>query len=76
MIKEGEKMEYEYENLRRVSYCGDFGMAVFVPVCEKCCRFVKADEKISVNMESGRSNKPNATCKKCGRTNVLFEGFI
>lgn len=62
----------EYEGTRRVVYnCG----AVFVPVCEKCGRFVKADATIRVS-DSGLAPEPNATCKKCGRTTMLFEGFF
>ena len=61
----------EYENMRRVSYDGG---AVFVPVCEKCGRFVKADNQIEIN-SNGLKDQPNATCKKCGRTKMIFEGF-
>jgi len=64
--------EHQYENTRRVSYEGG---AVFVPVCKKCGRYVKADKTILVT-EHGLSDKPNATCSKCGRTEMLFEGFI
>lgn len=64
---------YEYENLRRVCY--ESG-PIFIPVCEKCGRFVKSDETILINEEEGLKNQPNATCKKCGRTKMLFEGFI
>lgn len=67
----------EYENVHRIIYkdevCGD---ACFVRVCEKCGRFVKADEIILVNEISGLSPDPNATCSKCGRTHMLFEGFL
>jgi DNA-directed RNA polymerase subunit RPC12/RpoP len=67
----------EYVNLRRVGYdCADGGTASFVPVCAKCGRFVKADKSIFTNEITGLSDKPNATCKRCGRTHMLFEGFI
>jgi hypothetical protein len=62
----------EYENARRIEYDGG---AVFVPVCEKCKRFVKADEKIEVSEHNGLSDEPNATCSNCGRTQMIFEGF-
>lgn len=62
----------EYENLRRVVYDGG---AVFVPVCEKCNRFVKANKSIKVNDWHGLKDEPNAKCKKCGPTKMLFEGF-
>jgi hypothetical protein len=62
----------EYENVRRIAY-GDEG-ATFVPVCKTCGRFVKADAKILVSHALGPI-APNATCKKCGRTEMLFEGY-
>lgn len=65
---------YEYEGVRRVVY-GESG-ATFVPVCAVCGWFVKADETIFVNDEVGLKDAPNATCKKCGRTKMIFEGFI
>ena len=64
---------YEYESVRRISYdCG----AVFVPICEKCSRFVKPDNEIKVNEITGLSEETNATCSKCGRTHMIFEGFF
>lgn len=50
--------------------------AQFIRVCEKCGRFVKPDESIIVNEITGLSKEPNATCKKCDRTTMLFQGFI
>lgn len=65
-----------YENTRRVAYKSDEdGDAVFVPVCEKCGRFVKANETIRVN-GNGLADEPNAICSKCGPTKMLFEGFV
>jgi len=64
----------DYEGLRRVVY-GDDG-ATFVPVCRCCGRFVRADQVIYINDWSGLKPGPNATCAKCGRTEMLFEGFI
>lgn len=73
-------MTYEYENMRRLIYGddndGEGGNACFVPVCEKCNRFVKADDLIKVSEFTGLSKEPNATCSKCGRTHMIFEGFI
>jgi hypothetical protein len=63
----------DYAGTRRVGYEGG---AVFVPVCETCGRFVKADKSILTNDSVGLSPGPNATCSKCGRTRMLFEGFI
>jgi len=65
---------YEYENLRRITY-GETD-AQFIPVCPKCGRFVKADESMMFNMENDFDRKcTNATCKKCGRVQMPFEGF-
>ena len=65
-------MRGAYENTRRVLYsCG----AQFVPVCRKCGRYVKPDDTIQYN-DYGVRNQPNATCSKCGRTKMLFEGFV
>lgn len=61
-----------YENFRRVVY-GD--NATFVPVCEKCGRFVKPDKTIRFEGDNGPVGN-TATCAKCGRTEMLFEGFI
>lgn len=64
---------YEYENMRRICYEGG---ATFIPVCEKCGRFVKADKTIFTNEIDGLKDQPNGTCMKCGRTKMIFEGFI
>lgn len=63
----------EYEGTRRVCYGGG---ATFIPVCETCGRFVKADFFIWVNEITGLSKGENAFCSKCGRTHMVFEGFI
>ena len=64
----------EYVNVRRVVY--DPSGATFVPVCMKCHRFVRADDEILVSEARGLSPDPNATCKRCGRTTMHFEGFV
>lgn len=64
--------DYSYENMKRIVFEGG---ATFVPVCEKCGRFVKADESVEVNEITGLRDQPNADCRKCGRTKMLFEGF-
>jgi hypothetical protein len=63
----------EYESVRRVVYGED--RATFVPVCFKCGRFVKADATVYTN-DNGLRPGPNAYCARCGRTEMLFEGFI
>jgi len=65
-------MTSEYEDTRRVYYGED--NASFVPVCIKCGRFVKADKEVMFN-EMGPVGD-NAICSKCGRIQMLFEGYI
>lgn len=65
-------MMSEYENTRRVRY----GELQFVPICEKCGRFIKPDDTIFVNGFDQLKDQPNATCSKCGRTKMIFEGFF
>lgn len=68
--------ECEYVNVRRIIYSDDYaGDATFVPICVKCHRFVKADDTVKVG-DAGLSEQPNATCSKCGRTWMHFEGFM
>jgi hypothetical protein len=43
---------------------------VFYRVCPKCGRFVKPDDKAAMPEYAG--DKPNATCKKCGRVQMEF----
>ena len=57
-------------------WIGYDGGATFVRVCEQCGRFVKADESVYYNEATGLSKEPNATCLKCGRTHMVFQGFI
>ena len=64
---------YAYENTHRVVYDGG---AQFVRVCPRCGRFVKADKKIRVNGAEDLVEEPNATCSKCGRVEMPFEGWI
>ena len=66
-------MEGEYPNTRRVVYENG---AQFVPVCRKCGRYVLADDMIRYSEGRGLVDEPNATCARCGRTKMLFEGFM
>lgn len=52
------------------------GGATFIRRCVKCNLFVKADRRVFVNEETGLKKQPNATCRKCGRTEMLFVGFL
>lgn len=64
--------DYTYENTRRVKY----GSGQFVPVCPNCGRYVKADETMMENGLEELNLEPNATCKKCGRVLMPFEGYL
>jgi len=70
----------EHEGVRRVVY-GEGGGggpgdgATFIPVCEQCGRFVKADQEITFD-GSGQPKGPNATCWKHGRVKMIFEGYV
>jgi hypothetical protein len=60
------------EGVRRVVY-GEG--ATFVPVCEQCGRFVSADAVLTVRGD-GQPVEPNATCSRCGRVAMPFEGYV
>ena len=66
--------DYAYESLRRVRY----GDMQFVPVCLFCGRFVKADEKYCYfkNGIDEVKHCDNATCSRCGRVQMPFEGYF
>ena len=70
----------EYEGVRRVSYDfgGDIGQAVFVPVCQKCGRFIKAPAPLITSARNlqRRESEPYAECSRCGPTVMPFEGFM
>ena len=75
--KGNNEMNDEYEG-RYVVYGegeDEFGGAMFVPVCEKCGRFVKADDEVTLNGE-GQPVGDNATCSKHGRIPMLFVGYM
>ena len=67
-------MTGEYENMRRISY-GEEG-ATFIPICKECGRIVKPDASVYFNGLGEVSKRPNATCSKHGRINMIFEGYI
>lgn len=73
-------MTGEYPEMRRLQY----GEAIFVPVCKGCGRFVKADAEMQFRRVPDTSYfgsytepvEPNANCKKCGRTSMIWEGYL
>lgn len=64
--------DYEYPNTSRRNYGG----ALFVPVCPNCRRYVTADKSIMIKGTGEIVEKPNATCSKCGRVSMPFEGYF
>lgn len=52
------------------------GGATFVRVCESCGRFVAPYKIIFCGEEAGLADRPNARCRKCGKTKMLFVGFM
>jgi hypothetical protein len=62
-----------YENTRRITYEGTG--ASFIPVCVQCHRFVRPDDRVAFTKD-GLVPGPNATCSRCGRTEMHFEGFF
>ena len=68
-------MSHEYEFVRRVVYGeGEYEGATFIPVCYQCFRFVRPDTTMRFQNHTV-ARGPNAYCMKCGRTEMLFEGF-
>jgi len=63
----------DYEETQRISY-GPNG-AMFVPVCEKCSRFVKANPEITFDWQGQPVDGPNAKCSKCGDTRMIWDGY-
>lgn len=66
------KGEYDYSEFRRVVYGKDG--ATFIPACPSCGRFVKADERAHFGND-GQPDRPNGTCSKCGRIQMIWEGY-
>ena len=53
---------------------GDEG-ATFWRKCPNCGRIVKADDTLPFNGLGEYMKGPNATCAKCGRVEMPFEGY-
>lgn len=55
----------------------DGGYAMFERRCPKCGRLVKADEKSNAaEAYPGLEIRHNATCSRCGRVRMPFQGWI
>lgn len=60
----------------RAVYPTPEGTAQFVQRCPKCGRYVTADKIAEFRGEHMRPVDPNATCSKCGRVGMCFEGWV
>lgn len=78
---------FDCAGVRRICYPdrdeGEEYGATFVPVCPKCGRFVRPDPTMSFEYRGVSSYspyivpvEPNATCGRCGRVGMPFEGFV
>ena len=67
--------ENSYENVKRLIFSNEeHGDAYFIPVCEKCGRFVKVPPQLAFD-GYGQPLKNQLECSKCGITNMIFEGY-
>jgi C4-type Zn-finger protein len=70
--------DYDYDFPENTNYVM-YGEMMFLRRCPTCMRFVKADNTLpyfeNVLTEEKRF-EPNATCKKCGRVEMDFLGYI
>ena len=63
--------DYDYPNLRRVTYWLGDSALVFIPVCPVCGRFVKSDDSVMTDKFSEEYVRgDNATCAKHGRKDL------
>lgn len=50
--------------------------ATFTRRCPQCGRYVKPDDSVWIQgADEQPAPKPNATCTKCGRVRMEFEGY-
>jgi len=47
----------------------------FIRLCPNCARFVKPDDTVKINGLGEVSKEQNATCSKCGRVTMIFDGW-
>lgn len=51
------------------------GEYLFLRICIRCGRFVKADSTVRFEWPNLQPRIPNATCARCGRTNMPDIGY-
>jgi hypothetical protein len=70
-------MEHEYVDDRNyITYGDQYNPMVFIRRCPQCSRFVKSDESVYSNENTGAITSPNATCSKHGRVSMPFIGYM
>ena len=52
-----------------------YGNLSFHAVCPNCLEPVETDDSIDIGKD-GYIKQPNATCSKCGRVEMPFDGII
>ncbi len=68
-------MEFD-ENPRATYDSRGEGDVVFVRICPKCSRFVKADPTVTMAGSVMQPEGTNATCSQCGRVAMPLEGYF
>jgi hypothetical protein len=63
--------DFEYTDVHRIQY-GDG--ATFIPICEKCRRFIKPPANIKFDHQ-GQPIGLYANCTNCGATTMPWEGY-
>ena len=53
-----------------------YGDLSFHAICPKCGETVKVDDSISISSNRDYIKQPNATCFKCGRVEMPFDGVL
>lgn len=60
------------DKLRHMAY----GNLSFHAICQLCGEPVETDISIDIDAKGNFIKKPNATCHKCGRVEMPFDGTI
>lgn len=69
--------DYEFVDDRNyITYGDQYNPMVFVRRCPQCSSFVKADEAVYNNENTGVIQAPNATCHRHGRVSMPFMGYF
>lgn len=53
-----------------------YGDAIYAARCPRCARFVQTDDTARRHEDSAELTHPNATCRKHGRVETPFLGWV